>query len=217
MATFTKLYFHTAASAIIGILPPSGGLQSSGDKSGTDANTNKSMDTTIGLSQVSTSIVSLGTMSGQNLRLSRYVGPLLAAQTIAAQIIKVHVGAQQSNANAAARPAYQLFHWRPSTGAKITNMVLGPRDAPAISGTSEVNAITADFTSSAATVLDGDVLVLELWVNAAQVDTGTYTDTLFYDGTTEDSTTTNAAYVLFASPVTLYSAPTGRSFAVVIT
>lgn len=194
----SKFYLHAAASADTGSLPGAGGLQSDGDKSGSDANVNKDMNVDKSNAQASTSIVSLGTVSGQNLRLARFLSrPISSNQTIPAQDIRLHIGAKQSGAGANVRPAFQLFVWRPSNGTKVGNLVLGPKDANAITGTTEVNAITGSATSSALAVLSGDIFVLELWVNAAQADTATYTDTLYFDGAFEDSIASNAAFLYF--------------------
>ncbi len=172
--------------------------------------TNKSMDGTIGVSQTSLAYATDNTSAtDQKQPLVRFLGPLIAAQTISAQSVSYHAGVQQSNTNSVFQAWCCIGVWRPGTGALVgmlhDNIAIG---AMAASGTGET-AGSNSVISASVTAQDGDILVLEVWRNnSAQTMATSYTDTVYYDGTTEDSTTSNAAYLLFANDVALYVAPT---------
>ena len=63
-------------------------------------------------------------------------------------------------------------------------------------------------STTAVTLQDGDILVFEAWDSCTQGMSTAYTDTYYYDGTTEDSTTTNAAYLLAPVDLALFTAST---------
>ena len=51
---------------------------------------------------------------------------------------------------------------------------------------------------------DGDILVVELWAENTQGNSTSRTNTIYYDGTTEGSTTSNAAFLQAPGAVTFY-------------
>jgi hypothetical protein len=103
--------------------------------------------------------------------------------------------------------------WRPGTGTVVGRIwdSLGGGNSttePAVAATEESADAALNGTTSV-TAQDGDVLVCELWRDGTVQGMGTaYTNTVFYDGTTEGSASTNAAYLLFANDVAMFSAST---------
>jgi hypothetical protein len=209
-----NFYFHDAATTIGGTLPATGSSQSATTPSvtATGAGTNRSMDSTIGSLQASGALTSLAQLTTQSNWYRRFVSPALAAQTIAAGNWLLALAIQQSNTSGNLNvPRGVLYAWRPSTGAKVGNIV--DDVAAAIGTTDTVTTELAEPTSgpgmtvagSAVTVQAGDVLIYEYWTVSSQSATMAYTLTVFYDGTTEFSGTSNAAFV--KAPVDLAMQP----------
>jgi hypothetical protein len=100
--------------------------------------------------------------------------------------------------------------WSPGTGALVGNIAdwVGLAQRVNLNSTTEIDAtLTNSSFVSSRTASDGDVLVLEVWRdNIAQSMSTAYSNTIFYDGTTEGSATTNAAYLLFANDVAMSGA-----------
>lgn len=110
-----------------------------------------------------------------------------------------------SEANAAANSftIASIYIWRPSTSAVVgfiydSDTALGVEWA-----TTEDGQVLSPAGASLA-VLAGDVLVIEFWRHATQAMAAVYTQTLFFDGTTDvvDATTADAASYL-ESPAVL--------------
>jgi hypothetical protein len=174
------------------------------------------MDATISaVAQTSLAYATDNVTSAQRQPLLCFVSPPLAAQTIAAQNLTFSIGVSQSNTISTFRVTAALSVWRPSTGALVGRIFDGPTAALSSGfapGTTQLNlsySISSSFVT-AVTVQVGDVLVLEVWRdNTVQTMGTSYTNTLFYDGTTEASTTNNAAFFSFTNNVTLATvAPT---------
>jgi hypothetical protein len=198
----TKFYLHDATTTDTGTLPGSTDLDTGAtpDVTATNASTNRSMDATIGASQVSVAITTLAQISpSQTAWFRRFCSAPLAAQTLGQQQVAYHAGYSESNTNTNLFPAFGVYVWRPSTGAIVgTYYAVDTSASLTEAGTSEsalgMNSLTSDTTSQ--TVLDGDILVCETWRSRrAQGMTTAYTNTFFYDGTTVDSTSSNAAYL----------------------
>ena len=190
----TRFYFHNALSGIGGTLPTTN--QSSLTLTlGVDAFTvNRSMDTTAGSSGVSKSITTNAVTSAQNLYFTKFVSPALGAQTISANTWTYYFGAQQSNAaanfptsgiNAAVRVC--IYLWRPSTGAKVGNILDGNSTAsfwePQSPG-AQFPCGPGNFSGSSVVAQDGDVIIQEIWFTVTQGGATARTDIFYYDGTT---------------------------------
>jgi hypothetical protein len=173
----------------------------------TGANSNRRMDERIGNpaggGQQSAAVTTSAVTTAQISWFRRWMSRELAAQTLAAQTIAVQFGASESNANSDMfeNGRWFLALWRPSTGAIVTTMVndTGLMTEP---GTTETNT-SKSTTSTVATAQHGDILVLELFSAQNQAMATGYTNTIFFDGDTEGSITTNAAYLLFTNDVVL--------------
>ena len=164
------------------------------------------MTGSIGTSQVSIAVTTLAQTTLQTNWFRRWCSDPIAAQTIAGQSIGLHAALAESNTNSLFSVTFaSLFLWRPSTGARIATLTdpgAGALATPGLTETAESGTDTTNFVSGV-TASDGDILVLEFYGNAQQSMATSYTNTLFYDGTTEDSATSNAAYLLFTNDVAL--------------
>lgn len=196
-----KFYLHDATTADTGTLP--GSTNISGQTvniTATGAATNRSADDAIGASQVSIALSTVASTSAQTNWFARFCSIPLAAQTIASQNVTVHLGASESNNSSNLFPKVVITVWRPSTGATVgTLATLTGVTEP---GTNETDVSVAG-TSTAITVALGDILVIEVFGANTQAMGTSYTNTIFYDGTTEASSSSNAAYVAFVNDVAL--------------
>lgn len=204
-----KFYLHNATTALGGTLP--GGTSTDVFDIGvgfptvtaTGASTNRTMDDTIGSSQVSQALTTSATTSIQKNWFRRFLSPALGAQTFpAGSTIAWSLGASESNANSDMFEAgtFYIAQWRPSTGAVISHLIADRVGGETISnepGTAQ-SVVTGSFVTLAnKTFLDGDIIVAEWWSAQGQAMGTAYTNTVFYDGTTEGSTTNVASYIDF--------------------
>lgn len=222
MATISKFYLHAATTGDTGTLPGASTLsvtKATPDVTAAGASTNRSMNGTIGTSQVSQALTTLASTLEKKNWYRRFCSDPIAAQTIAAQYVSLHLGLSQSNTNSDPRvwTAGSLWIWRPGTGAKVGTALadLTPgtgASTTTLAGTTE-EAKSATLSGANTTVSqtsqDGDILVFEMWTDQTQLMATAYTNTVFYDGTTENSTTNNAAYLLFTDAVTMFTAAAG--------
>lgn len=165
------------------------------------ASTNRGMTEGTGSGQTSAALTTSAVTSAQTNWFRRWVSRPIAAQTISAQTVTLSLAASESAAQSDMfeNGRWFLALWRPATGAIITTMV---NDTAAITepGTSQT-ARTKSLTSTAATAQGGDVLVLELFSAQSQTNATARTNTVFYDGITEASTTNVASFIQFATDV----------------
>lgn len=208
MVAINRFYMHDAATTNSGTLPGASTISlahSTPDVTATGASTNRSADGTIGAGQQSGSLSTVATKAEQFNWYRRFLSAPIAAQTISGtQLISCAGAGEQSNTNSSVRFGYSVAVWRPSTGAVVGRIY----DAPGPIGT--IGAVTTEATWSSAasntsdvTAQDGDILVFELWSDQSQSMATSYTNTAYYDGTTEGSTANNASYVNFANAITM--------------
>lgn len=203
-----KFYCHNAATANTGIMPPltstrTGDIPASGTATSL---VNKSMDGTIGAAQASLAKTTLAVTTAQQVPIGRWISSPIAAQSIAVQTIDIHMAGNDSSTVSVFGCQWYVDLWRPSTGVAIAHLVFASNLGASVSAFSSTTETAASSTQSsvAGTAQDGDVLYLEVWRNTKlQTMATAYTNTLFFDGTTEDSATTNAAYLLFANDVAM--------------
>lgn len=202
----TKFYWHDVATSNAGTLPGTGISVSVTTPTQIGSGVNRSMDAAIGGAQTSRLITTLAQTGTQSAMIARFLSAPIAAQTIASQTITVRLGASEANANSDFLPLAVIAVWRPGTGAlvgRIADLVSSGSTEP---GTGETAISFQILATNGIVVLDGDVLVFEIWRAAnTQVMATAYTNTVFYDGTTEGSTTSNAAHVEFTNNVALYT------------
>ena len=189
---FTKLYFHDALSGLSSL--PTTEQSTLTINYNTDAQTvNRTMNETIGTSQVSKVMTIEDTGTERNYYVTRFVSQQLTAQTIPAVTWSYSFAAAESDTsvNYPDNPQHICFYlWRPGTG-KITDILIGNSGIGVVE-TSTANSERSMFcTFSGATFTSqaGDVLCFEV-INIINPSTGTgRTATYYYDGTTETSGT----------------------------
>jgi hypothetical protein len=216
----TRFYLRRAAQTITGTAPATNAslsatapLVTPGTTNGnatTPLLTNFSLDPNIGVTaQTSLVYTTKAATTNQNQPLMRFVSPPLAAQTIGQQVMGFSLGYAASSTVSVFWAATVWAIWRPSTGGlvgRLLDMPVSPSSGPATASqtVAAVNGGSGNVTP--VTCQAGDVLVLELWRNSnVQTMATSYTNTLFYDGTTEGSATNTAAYINFANNIALAS------------
>ena len=213
MAAISKFYFHAAANTLSGTLLNTGSTVSATNPTaaGTKyvtANMGLSMNEEIGILQTSSTFNTDASTASQSTVMARFYSRPIAAQTIGSQTITVQIGQAEANLNSNFQFTWSLAVWRPSTGSlvgRIWDKVSLATEATA-AGTQENVSLGTGGTSTSVTSQDQDVLVLEIWRgNVAQGMATAYSNTIYYDGTTEGSTTTNAAYLNFTTPIQMHN------------
>lgn len=214
----TKLYLHNAANALSGTFPT--GEQSPTFTAGwtaTGANTLRTMDTTIGVSQASLAGTTLASTSAQTGFLGFFCSPALSgAQTVGGSTFDLLLAVSESNLNANFGPgSFNVYVWRPGTGAKVGTIWDGIASTALEPGSASSEQVTGTFnvTATSVSAADGDVIVCEVWSSFTQGMATAYTATIFYDGTTENTTTfavvsNYAAYLSFPETLTFKGAAT---------
>jgi type IV pilus biogenesis protein CpaD/CtpE len=215
-----KFYLDRDASEVQGTLPASNATVSAttptytpGVTNGTAVTpllANHALNPNIGLfNQTSLAYASAAVTTNQRQPLLCFASMPLAAQTIAAQALTISVGFGCSSTVTAFQISAVLAVWRPGTGALVGR--IHDLTTSSASATASQTVLTLNIPSgstAAVTAQAGDVLILEIWRNATVQTMGTsYTNTVYYDGTTEASTSNIAAYLLFTNNVTLQTLP----------
>lgn len=202
----TKLYLHDAATTVGGTLP-SGPQVQSPHWSVSGATTLKTMNTTIGTGQTSKSGASTATTLFQFGLLGMWVSPpLVAGSTTSDLTSTINFAAAEDNLSMdfCEDTRLDIYIWRPSTGAivgtGVTSVSTYTGDVEPLSANSErVVRCSRTGTPGVINYADGDVLVVEVWSRHAQASAAVYNGTIYYDGTTENTTanavvTNHAAY-----------------------
>jgi hypothetical protein len=216
-----NVYLHRAASSNTGILPATNVSISATAPTWTPGQTNSiantplltnfSMDDTISaVAQTSLAYLTDNVATNQKQPLLRFLSDPIAAQTIQAVTFGVSLATSQSNANSNFEVIPGVLGvWRPTTGALVGYLYDFGAAGGTATGTIETTQ-SSQATASSVTSQDGDILVLELWRNATVQSMATsYTNTIFYDGTTEASATDNAATLSAGTTtITMYVAST---------
>jgi hypothetical protein len=199
MASYQKMYYHDAVTTVGGTLPGATDLETNVPEfTASGASTNRTMNNTVGSSQVTatTGAQSFGTGSTQ-CWFRRFISEPLNAQSIGAGTWTMSGAGRETSANANQFMGVGgCWLWRPSTGAIITTIfTISGSSTSTEPGTTQTAVVGTCTGGAAATALAGDVLVYELWSSGAPSMSGTYTIDVFYDGTTEASTTSCAAFL----------------------
>ncbi|HUD25058.1 MAG TPA: DUF6701 domain-containing protein [Burkholderiaceae bacterium] len=201
-----KLYFHDAATPDLGTLPGATTLSATTPNvTATTAGTNRDMNQTIGAAQASSALTVLGQTTLQKNWFRRFLSRPLAAQTLPTGTWSIQGGASESSSNANMLPwGTVLKVWRPSTGTVVATLLDNPTLGTVKPNTSETNISSTTGSISGVAVNDGDILVVELWAQNTQSNSNPHTNTIFYDGTTEGSTSSNAAFLQAPAGINFY-------------
>lgn len=213
-----KFYLHAAASAVTGT--PSGpNSATSPDVNGITGTSALSMDDTHGTFQNSAAVTSARASSQYDAH-ALFVSPPLKAQIIPAGTWSFHGAFQTSSTNATLYGAVCVYVWDPVGGAVRGSLILDVTAAHTATGgtsghtasTSETALSNSALSGGSVTCQDGDVLVCELWTYSTASMTGAYTYTAYYDGTTDDSASTDAAYLTAPADLSLLPASPGDPY-----
>lgn len=186
-----------------------------------DVSVNRYMDTNKGTSVTSLDLVTQATTSNKNYYFSRFVSDPLDDQSLAANTWTYYFGGSQSN-SAANFPvsgnnksiSLNTYTWRPSTQTRVT--ILATTSAANFNeillSTGAAYPRDGTYSGSSATVLNGDVLVFEVWFPLAQQSATSNTVKFYYDGTNDSTTeasanTNTSAATYIETPQTLVFAP----------
>ncbi len=212
--TGVKLYFHDAATPNAGTLPGASTLSATTPNvTAATAGTNRDMNQTVGAAQASSALTTLAQTTLQKNWLRRFLSRPLAAQTLPTGVWTIQGGASESSTNSNMLPWGAVIKvWRPSTGTTVAtlldNTVLGTVEP----GTTETNISSATGSINGVAVNDGDILVVELWAQNTQANATARTNTAYYDGTTEGSTSSNAAFLQLPGAITFYRSTTQSAY-----
>jgi MSHA biogenesis protein MshQ len=202
----TKLYFHNATTPNLGTLPAATTLSATTPNvTAAGAGTNRDMDETIGTAQVSAALTTLGQTGLQRNWFRRFLSRPLEAQTLPTGVWTIQGAASESNAESNMLPWGAVIEvWRPSTGATVATLLDNPVLGTVEPGTGQTNISSSTGSIAGVAVNEGDILVVELWAENTQGGPASRTNTIFYDGTTEGSTTSNAAFLRAPGLITFH-------------
>lgn len=147
-----------------------------------------------GAAQTSKALDALAQTAHQDNYLARFTSAPLAAQTIAAQTWTLALAVSEANTNANSFIIASIYVWRPSTQAVVGFIYDSDTALGAEWSTTEAGRVVTVSGSAVTTVAD-DVLVFECWRHAAQGMAVAYTQTVYFDGTTDvvEGTSADAA------------------------
>lgn len=206
----TKLYFHAAASSVGGTLPGAG-TQSSFTPNFSDPNAsvNRDMSTTPGSAQTSAGVTASYGAVSTLVFLARFISPPLnGAQATSGtnEIVTISAAADETSLNANRTfTAAAIYVWRPSTGARIGFLIDNAVAAGTEPGTTET-ALTKTHACNNVAASNGDVVVVEAWSSGTPSMAASYTENWYYDGTTEASITSCAAFISWPTTTMTFQA-----------
>jgi len=214
MTTISKFYFHDPTTGVSGTLPGSAVLSSnypSPAYTASNCYVNRTMDASPGATMLGSSATTTATKTFQYGFHRRFCSDLIAAQTISFSYGSQHIhwAGVQSSTNVAGGFAFAGFVWRPGTGS-IVGTLFDVTIYASLAANINIQALSdgSGSASGSVTTADGDIIIIEYFSRAQQSMASSYQIMGYYDGTTEDSTESNAAYYAPESAVTMYSAAT---------
>lgn len=170
------------------------------------------MNTTIGTSQATLSLVNTTVRSDAFSYVTKFVSDPLNMTSITAQTwtwnfaVKLSAGAP---INAYPTPSTSdnlpvaVYVWRPSTGAKVLNIFDGNTATTGydVGFENNLNEVIeqATFSGSAVTCQVDDVIIVEAWVRIDAVSTTSATLSFYYDGTTANTSASGTTVSSHAS------------------
>jgi hypothetical protein len=208
MATIAKFYLHDAVSTVAGTLPGAGNAfvqvgDTTGDAAG--ARTARAADDVIGTLQTSSTIIATANQLAQHWGHRRFVSDPLAAFTfnIGDGNWTFSYARSENNTNHNLTPTMWVYLWRPGTGAQVGSAAVHFTGTEP--GTTELAESVTATMANPTSIIDGDVLVFEYSALFTQSKSSALTDTFYYDGTTEASSTSCATFVTPPFPLTLFT------------
>ena len=155
------------------------------------------MTTSIGVAQASLAGTTQATVTAQAMRMGMWESAPMSAQTLPTGTWTLSIASSEANAASNFQPTFCLYVWRPSTGAMVGSALYDHTADVTEPGTSETAGTLTTGSISGVAVNAGDILVCEIWRDSvAQGGATARTNTFYYDGTTEASTTSCASFLL---------------------
>lgn len=203
----TKLYLLDAAPT--GTVPTATTSATTPSVNGLATNGWHSTGSSPGSGQVSKSITTLASTASQPSPIVAFCTPPLNAQSIAAQKVDFNGAASESNTNSDFFIAMTITLWRPSTTSVVTRLHDVVSNNTLEAGTTQTALSGAQTAIGAsATAQAGDIIVIEIWRTTGVQAMGTaYTNTVYYNGTTDASTTNCATFVNFQLSTLSFQTP----------
>lgn len=189
----TRLFLRDLTAAD----PPSNGEKSTALPVGTFSGNSgagfedRALRTAKGTAQTSKALSSLAQTAHQDNYLARFTSPALAAQTLAAQSWTLALAVSEANSNANSFLIASIYVWRPSTQA-IVGFIYDSDTALGVEWSTTEDGQVITVSGAAVTTQTDDVLVFEVWRHAAQAMAVAYTQTVYFEGTTDVTGTTTA-------------------------
>lgn len=223
MATIAKFYLHDATSPNTGTMPSNspavigGGVLGTGTEAA-GASTARDATDVIGTANPDTesSITSQASSTVvQRLGHRRFVSRPLAATTFADTDGNWtwSYARSQSNTNHNSTSGAPIncigYLWRPSGGTRVGTTVVQFAGTKLLVTGETADSVIGTWSLTQA-ILDGDIIVFDVFSLFQQGMATAYTDQFAYDGTTEASTTTCASFITPPAPLTLYTAAVAR-------
>lgn len=210
MASISKFYFHTATTTDTGTLPGAGTTLASIANAVTGPtgwDTNRSMDDVIGTSQTSMVFTNPADLLDHTTTFLRFCSAPIATQTITfAQSTTVSLARAESSLISDFFWITRVVAvWRPAGGTLVGRVISagGNSVENTVAATEQTYSVTQN-TETGVNALNGDILVIELGrTSNVQTMATAYTNTIYYDGTTEASATSCASFLQFANAVTM--------------
>ncbi len=217
MATQQKFYLRDTTTTNTGTMPSNSPTTQVGGVLGTGAEaagntTARATSAAAGTANPDTkSVCTAQAASGTTQRLGhrRFVTPPLAARTFTTpdgNWTFSHGGTESNtNHNSGGGEPFRIsiYPWRPSTGARVGTGIIAI-STTTLTATTETSCTGTGAWSGTQAILDGDILVYDVYTTFNQGMATAYTDSFSYNGTTEASTTTNAAFVNAPAALTLF-------------
>ena len=173
----TRLYFHQTSSSVSNLPTTEQSTLTADSGKNADAFTvNRSMNTTLGTAQTSLSLTTVSTTSLQTFYYTRFVSEQLSGvSSISANTWTYNAAYSNTQSNSrfpvlSAQPLKNvvIYVWRPSTQTKVGGGNIFDGASPAITrsaGTSELSLSTTVSGAAVSGIVDGDVIVCEIWVS----------------------------------------------------
>lgn len=192
----TRLFFHNVANALPGTFPTAEqSTVGTPTKSVSGADTLMTMGSLTGTSMVTRSISGSSTVAQQILMCGMFASlPLDVAQQIPPQPVTLNIANRESSTtmNLGADLRAVAYAWRPGTGTLVGYIVDGLTmvgDAePSTALSIRVNNASVTSTVTVSTAA-GDVIICEIWQVFTQGAANAFTGAIYFDGTTQNSTT----------------------------
>lgn len=162
-----------------------------------------------GTAQTSIAQTTDGTTTAETGYHARFTSNALQAGTYGSGTWTMAMAISESNANSNFFLGFSIYIWNPAGSVRgfIYDATTAIGTEPGTSEAGEVNNITG----SNVTASEGDFLVLEVWRTQTQAATMSYTNTIFFDGTTDPTdggaTSDAAAYIQAPADIPEYVAP----------